>query len=579
MTANEHISEEMLELIDALSRDVLDANGFARIEALATSDIGLRRLYLERMTLVADLDSMADDSPVGRALRAADTDDGDTFSSWAKGAELSPTAVHLGGASWKHRFTRRPKGTALVAASLFIAALIGTMAVVPAPQFAAAPVALDGESKITQQNYVAQLVHLVDAKWGRNSVEQGTGGTSQKHSVGTKYDAGDLLHLTSGLAQIKFADGAEVILQGPAQFEVQSAAQGRLERGQLTALAASRRSKGFAIETPNSVITDIGTEFGVLVDGTGRTAVEVFDGVVVLDGQDANGQPTSRQRINAGESFAVGDGGKVAPTASIASKVTRSAQLLGIYDPKVTLLGLYTFDGDANDASRRSRHATEVSNINFVEGYEGMAAQFAGTVESYIDLPIDVSVGAEPVITWGAWIRPTKLGERRREILSTDDGGYDRVLTLDRRDGRRFVGDHGFACMTGRGVFRSSVGPPEIDRWTFVAAIYDQRRRTVDLYVEDQRQMLVRDVTAQTDIGESLDFIRVGMHADGANEPFAGQIDNVFIFRGACNTRQLERIREYGSTGVLAVARGQSRGETSPRGGTVEEDPTTEETE
>jgi hypothetical protein len=89
------------------------------------------------------------------------------------------------------------------------------------------------------------------------------------------------LQVRSGLAELKFAQGAKVIVQGPAEFEVCSANRGFLRRGKLVALVP-REAVGFTVATPTADIVDLGTEFGVEADGKGAIEVQVFKGKIEL---------------------------------------------------------------------------------------------------------------------------------------------------------------------------------------------------------------------------------------------------------------------------------------------------------
>lgn len=94
--------------------------------------------------------------------------------------------------------------------------------------------------------------------------------------VGTKLHAGRL-RLSEGLAHIVFASGTEVTLEGPADIELVSAMRCVLHRGKLIAKVPPQ-AIGFVVDTPTSVVTDYGTEFGVTVHD-GKTAdVQVFNG-------------------------------------------------------------------------------------------------------------------------------------------------------------------------------------------------------------------------------------------------------------------------------------------------------------
>ena len=85
----------------------------------------------------------------------------------------------------------------------------------------------------------------------------------------------------TGRALIRFESGAEVLLEGPAVFQLNDPLHGELLGGQLVARVPSEAS-GFTIQTPTATVRDLGTEFGVVADAHGGTEVHVFAGQVEL---------------------------------------------------------------------------------------------------------------------------------------------------------------------------------------------------------------------------------------------------------------------------------------------------------
>ena len=59
--------------------------------------------------------------------------------------------------------------------------------------------------------------------------------------------------------------------------------------------------KGFAIETPSTLVVDQGTEFGVEVDASGKTGVVVFEGLVDLSRPESAETPAEVKRLVQGE--------------------------------------------------------------------------------------------------------------------------------------------------------------------------------------------------------------------------------------------------------------------------------------
>lgn len=86
--------------------------------------------------------------------------------------------------------------------------------------------------------------------------------------------------LLDGFVQLRLHDGAQVLVQGPAQFQLHGGNMMSLVTGQLVAEVPAS-AVGFTVDTRTARIVDIGTEFGVSVgqDGPG-THLQVYRGEV-----------------------------------------------------------------------------------------------------------------------------------------------------------------------------------------------------------------------------------------------------------------------------------------------------------
>ena len=87
-----------------------------------------------------------------------------------------------------------------------------------------------------------------------------------------------------GRVEIACDDGATIVLEGPAVFEVKTGTDVVLDRGKatVTLVGAGKAAARFTLQTPTATVTDLGTSFGVMVDKAGETSVTVFDGLVDL---------------------------------------------------------------------------------------------------------------------------------------------------------------------------------------------------------------------------------------------------------------------------------------------------------
>ena len=95
--------------------------------------------------------------------------------------------------------------------------------------------------------------------------------------------------LKSGTVHLRFVNGADLVVEGPAQFEIRDAFRTDLHAGRVRAIVPPT-AHGFTVVTREVAYEDVGTEFGLGVDGnTGESQMHVFDGQVNLRSGDASG--------------------------------------------------------------------------------------------------------------------------------------------------------------------------------------------------------------------------------------------------------------------------------------------------
>lgn len=131
---------------------------------------------------------------------------------------------------------------------------------------------------------IATLANSVDAVWAN----------SQKLQAYTKLPQGGY-DLTKGLVKIIYDNGTELIVEGPARFDLVSEKRVRMHHGKVVGVCPTPSSKGFTVVTPNAHVKDLGTEFGVAVEATGESMIQVYDGEVELIGTKDDVASVSRQ--------------------------------------------------------------------------------------------------------------------------------------------------------------------------------------------------------------------------------------------------------------------------------------------
>ncbi len=227
------VREELFELAEAAIEGTLTSEQVAKLERLVLTNDSARKIYAEYVSLSASL-RIAHGAPVPH------------FSSPAH-ALLVPEAGSL---TWLNRMATWPAGLLALAVSLGVAFSLWSLL---------------GQTPET----IATLVETKGCMWSSGTLPT---------EVGAQLTQGRL-RLEQGLAVIIFTSGAELRLESPADLELVSPMKCIVRTGKLVAHVPPS-AQGFVVETPFSVVTDFGTEFGVSVGSDRSAVVQVFQGRV-----------------------------------------------------------------------------------------------------------------------------------------------------------------------------------------------------------------------------------------------------------------------------------------------------------
>ncbi len=188
-----------------------------------------------------------------------------------------------------------------------------------------------------------------------------------------------ILELETGYATLEFFSGAQVSIAGPAILELSDSDRVVCRYGKLRA-KVPYVAQGFTIETPESDIIDLGTEFGVDVNQVGKTEIHVFDGEV--EAYDAVGTPSSKVTLEAGLGLSIGNSGE---WKGISAEQGRFVDLSSIHNleqrvaakefaawKKVNtaaksderLIGYWDFEPDAKDKRALRNQAPTANNLD-----------------------------------------------------------------------------------------------------------------------------------------------------------------------------------------------------------------------
>lgn len=210
----------------------------------------------------------------------------------------------------------------------------------------------------------------------------------------SRLHVGQVVALDSGQVEMIFDSGVEVVLKGPAHFEIRSALNAYSRRGTISARVGPE-GKGFTIDTPSARVVDLGTEFGIDVAADGDTEVAVFKGSVDLRVGAVSGVAAVRQMLEQGEAIRIGVNGCIHRIMSIASdRFPISAPLSSDGNPLEPIIGDVADSiraGDSNKFYRIVRCGLREDSLAFGDrGHQWNAVSPAG-------LPLDLD-GAEYVM-------------------------------------------------------------------------------------------------------------------------------------------------------------------------------------
>jgi hypothetical protein len=342
---------------------------------------------------------------------------------------------------------------------------------------------------------VATLGASMDAEWEGGKILV----------PGSAIPAGPL-QLKRGLAEVEYPHGATVILQAPVRCVFESSYRLKLQSGRISALVPSE-GIGFTVQTPEAMLVDLGTEFGVNSEREGATDVHVFRGQVALG--DRLDKSKGSRLLNQGTAKRV-EAGRGEPQdipandlafvrqqefeARIKAKQNSPYHRWLTYsyglrrEPALVLY--YTFDNQADQPERvlnragatagkldGALDATNLAARWVSEGRcpEQRALRFAADNPSWVRVPHSNELNITQALTLAAWVRPaTALLGDTAVILSKsarDSGSSPNFeLGLRRHEDSRGNTLCSVYLQCGSRLVESEGVLVAPGKWTFVAA-------------------------------------------------------------------------------------------------------------
>jgi hypothetical protein len=414
-------NDELRRLVGVMCDGTITADDTARLDALLAQDEEARRFYNNYMFLHAELYSQH------VSLEAVES--GGDFGSrhpegtrgcgLERGASSSTPSVML--------LSRKRFGGWLAIA----AGLIGVAAVSSWATYAMTHGRLTSAPEVVQApaveipTDVARITATRNCMWAE---------TAKNLGFGSRLIPGERLDLVNGLIEITFNDGAVVVLEGPATFDVDSPGRAQLHEGRMTAVVPER-AHGFQVATARMNVVDLGTEFGLMAEREGTAEVHVFNGLVKAQLLDEQGNQVRTMELNTSQAA------RIEPTTAVVARIpARDDEFVrtlsvaaGPHD------GLYAYDGFNYPAGPLDE---QNGGFGWAGPWFSVEADAKATSSSngvkVGNLPYEglVPVGNHAIL-WGQQ-------NRIRRSLGTSLGGvFDAAGLVENQDGVRLIGKDG----------------------------------------------------------------------------------------------------------------------------------------
>ncbi|MEM6797875.1 MAG: LamG-like jellyroll fold domain-containing protein [Planctomycetota bacterium] len=418
----------------------------------------------------------------------------------------------------------------------------------------------------------ATVTGVLDVEWSN-------GGSPVQY--GEPLSSGRRLMLLSGLAQLTFESGAKLLLQGPANFVVDSEMDGSLHAGKVTAVVP-RRAHGFTIRTPSVEVIDLGTEFAIEVDESGASEVHVIDGEVVAHGVDAKGRQFGELTHVVGQEAVKYSAEKQAsrPVRYDADKFRRELQprlsdaelpklpvrsglafwvaadqLMKLDDDGRVMAWLDLQTGDNQSAEHALQHSPTERPEWVAKGINGRpAVRFNGSAH-LVTTPLETTDDQTVSLVFAIEETADSRRDGGGQVLSYN-GPPHRHLTNSSQPGVLQIGDYAggvgrgagysgfvFTVVNGRGIASGRVNGPRLEKSTPVLLTYRYSRSKKEAHLFVNGELHGSETAASPPAITSRKVI--GRHGKHPANHFIGDLSELLIYNKALVEDERQSVDAY----------------------------------
>lgn len=397
-------SHQLRLLLDGFCNRSLDEAQVRELDSLLQSDAEARKAYLAALNMEAELFSSHADLEAVPAEVAAPM------------VERQPTVKPQAARSFNWL---------AIAASLLAVAVGSSFVTRQFVQPVASAAAVRGADAA-----LAKVTGTRNCRWSADA---------RPFEYGQGIAAGEAVQLAGGLLQLTFADGARVILEGPAEFIVDSRDSAKLISGRLAAVAPPA-AKSFTVTTPNLNVIQPAGEFGLVAGIEGGDEVHVFHGQLVA-------RPVSALEDD-GTALALGskEAVRIFPASTTLARVTLQNDLFvrslaPSSGPRDGLFAQDSFEYPAGPLSGQNGGFGWAGPWEVVELDEAETTATNVVVDGNL-APEQIALGQAPAVG-GRAVQSGHRNRIRRGLGCTVGGVFDAAGLVENQDGQRLVGRSG----------------------------------------------------------------------------------------------------------------------------------------
>ena len=375
-----------------------------------------------------------------------------------------------------------------------------------------------------------------------------------------RFDPGEY-ELESGTVHLRYVNGADLVVEGPARFEIRDAFRTDLRSGRARAIVPPA-AHGFTLVAREVAYEDVGTEFGLSVDGiTGESRMHVFDGQVNLRSGNAAG-PLLRS-VFGGDSVGYRQGrveevpdmdleGFPAP-GDIGHLRWAAGRRQQMADPG--LISWFPFERGGSPSLLVNAVRDHGVPDGRIAGARWATGRWPGKEALWFDRDgdfVEIEIpGEHAELSVAAWLKVDRFENEMAAILMSNGAEQGELHIQMNRLGLPRGGLLGVERLNQRWVGN----PVPVGKWVHVVSVVSLPQRRQVIYVNGlpvlESGLARDDVRLQPGQCRLGNWLGAGPFGDNSSRPLRGLVDELSIWNRALSAEEVAALMESGRPSLL----------------------------